>query len=77
MYYRNLIMIHDCSKMLLKMKNSYNFLNTYSILYTIMKKQWLERTPNVIPFLNLVFSHRLGPFTLHRWAEDGLTECCD
>ena len=49
----------------------------HSYIYTIMKTQRLERTTNVIPFLNWVFSHRLGPFTPHRWAEDGLTESSD
>ena len=42
-----------------------------------MEKQRLERTPNIIPFFNWVFSRRLGLFTPHRWAEDGLTESGD
>ena len=48
----------------------------HSYIYTIMEKTaWKDS--KVIHFLNWVFSHRLGPFTPHRWAEDWLTESCD
>ena len=32
-YYQNLIIIHECSKKLLKMKNCKNKINTYHVVY--------------------------------------------
>ena len=35
MHYQNLIIIHECSKKLLKMKNSTHKINTYYIVYNV------------------------------------------
>ena len=49
MYYQNLIMIHECSKKLLKMKNSKSFFEHLVHVYTHRFKPWkyflLKPTP--------------------------------